>query len=121
MSGDANAAALTYLQDYEASGKDYATTLADHKAIYKNLFDRVDLTLQGNAVQEAKDTELRIKEFHKRPIRSLLLTTSSLGVIFLFPLRSQVRNQPTCREYGILMHANTLPGIPNIPLTSMWR
>ena len=64
VSGNADATAFAYLQNYETSGKDYATTLADHKAVYKQQFDRVDLTLDGNAAQEAKDTEQRIKEFH---------------------------------------------------------
>ena len=65
VSGDASATALAYLQNYENSNKDYATTLADHETKYKEQFDRVDLTLDGNDAQEAKDTEQRIKEFHK--------------------------------------------------------
>lgn len=93
VSGDANAAALTYLQDYEASGKDYATTLADHKAIYKNQFDRVDLTLQGNAVQEAKDTELRIKEFHKTADPQLAANYFQFGRYLLIS-SSQPGTQP---------------------------
>lgn len=93
MSGDANAAALTYLQDYVASGKDYATTLADHKAIYKNQFDRVDLTLQGNAVQEAKDTELRIKEFHKTSDPQLAANYFQFGRYLLIS-SSQPGTQP---------------------------
>ena len=93
VSGDANAAALTYLQDYVASGKDYATTLADHKAIYKNQFDRVDLTLQGNAVQEAKDTELRIKEFHKTSDPQLAANYFQFGRYLLIS-SSQPGTQP---------------------------
>lgn len=121
VSGNADATAFAYLQNYETSGKDYATTLADHKAVYKQQFDRVDLTLDGNAAQEAKDTELRIKNSIKHPIRSLQPTTSSLAVIFLSLLHSLEHSQPTCREYGILMHANILLGIQSIPQISMWR
>ena len=65
VSGDASATALAYLTAYEAQNKDYVTTLANHETVYKDQFDRVDLDLSGNAAQEAKDTETRIKEFHK--------------------------------------------------------
>ncbi len=65
VSGDASATALSYLTSYEAKGKDYATTLADHEAKYGSQFNRVDVELGDNAAQEEKNTEQRIKEFHK--------------------------------------------------------
>lgn len=93
VSGDADATALAYLKNYEASGKDYATTLADHEAIYKEQFDRVDLTLAGNATQEAKDTELRIKEFHKTADPQLAANYFQFGRYLLIS-SSQPGTQP---------------------------
>ena len=63
ISANAEAKALQYMTAYLEKGKDYATTLADHVALYKEQFDRVDLNLGTNAAQETKDTQTRIKEF----------------------------------------------------------
>lgn len=93
VSGNADATAFAYLQNYETSGKDYATTLADHKAVYKQQFDRVDLTLDGNAAQEAKDTELRIKEFHKTSDPQLAANYFQFGRYLLIS-SSQPGTQP---------------------------
>ena len=93
VSGNADATAFAYLQNYETSGKDYATTLADHKAVYKQQFDRVDLTLDGNAAQEAKDTELRIKEFHKTSDPQLAANNFQFGRYLLIS-SSQPGTQP---------------------------
>lgn len=64
ISGDAEAKALSYINDYIAKNKDYATTLSDHTKKYQEQFDRVSLDLGENPEQEAKDTETRIKEFN---------------------------------------------------------
>lgn len=65
VSGDASAVALAYLENYESKGKSYAATLSDHIDKYQEQFARVDISLGENTSQEAKDTETRIKEFHK--------------------------------------------------------
>ena len=93
VSGDASATALAYLQNYENSQKDYATTLADHESVYKEQFDRVDLTLEGNATQEAKDTEQRIKEFHKTSDPQLAANYFQFGRYLLIS-SSQPGTQP---------------------------
>ena len=93
VSGNADATAFAYLQNYETSGKDYATTLADHKAVYKQQFDRVDLTLDGNAAQEAKDTEQRIKEFQKTSDPQLAANYFQFGRYLLIS-SSQPGTQP---------------------------
>ncbi|MDE6612585.1 MAG: glycoside hydrolase family 95 protein, partial [Muribaculaceae bacterium] len=64
ISGDADAKALAYISNYLAKSKDYASTLADHSAVYADQFDRVSLYLGENLSQEKKDTEQRIKEFN---------------------------------------------------------
>ena len=93
VSGDASATALAYLTAYENSNKDYATTLADHVNAYKEQFDRVDLTLSGNATQEAKDTEQRIKEFHKTTDPQLAANYFQFGR-YLLIASSQPGTQP---------------------------
>lgn len=93
VSGDAAATALAYLENYQAAKKDYAATLADHESVYKNQFDRVDLTLVGNPTQEAKDTELRIKEFHKTDDPQLAANYFQFGRYLLIS-SSQPGTQP---------------------------
>ena len=63
ISADAEAKALGYITAYLDKKKDYAATLADHSARYKEQFDRVSLDLGHNKEQEGKNTEQRIKEF----------------------------------------------------------
>lgn len=65
ISGNAEAKALEYLNNYLASHKDYESALAAHVAKYSEQFGRVDIDLGENAAQEVKDTETRIKEFNK--------------------------------------------------------
>ena len=93
VSGDASATALQLLEAYGNSGKDYTTTLADHEAVYREQFGRVDLTLSGNAVQEAKDTEQRIKEFHKTADPQLAANYFQFGRYLLIS-SSQPGTQP---------------------------
>ncbi|MGN0236194.1 MAG: glycosyl hydrolase family 95 catalytic domain-containing protein [Paludibacteraceae bacterium] len=62
-SADADAKALNYMTTYLDKNKSYETTLADHVKKYQEQFNRVSLDLGHNAVQEAKDTKQRIKEF----------------------------------------------------------
>lgn len=93
VSGDASATALAYLQAYEATGKDYAATLADHEAAYQEQFNRVDLQLAGNSTQEAKDTETRIKEFHKTNDPQLAANYFQFGR-YLLIASSQPGTQP---------------------------
>ena len=93
VSGDASAAALAYLTNYENANKDYATTLADHESAYKEQFDRVDLTIAGNATQEAKDTEQRIKEYHKTSDPQLAANYFQFGRYLLIS-SSQPGTQP---------------------------
>lgn len=93
VSGDASAAALAYLTNYENANKDYATTLADHESAYKEQFDRVDLTITGNATQEAKDTEQRIKEYHKTSDPQLAANYFQFGRYLLIS-SSQPGTQP---------------------------
>ncbi len=93
VSGDAAATALAALQAYINSGKDYSTTLADHEAAYKKQFDRVDLTLNGNSAQEEKDTEQRIKEFHKTADPQLAANYFQFGRYLLIS-SSQPGTQP---------------------------
>ena len=66
ISGDAEAKALALLNSYVDSGKDFATSLADHSAKYRDQFDRVSLDLGYNPDQEKKDTETRIAEFNSK-------------------------------------------------------
>ena len=93
VSGDAAATALATLQKYVSSAKDYSTTLADHERVYKEQFDRVDLTLNGNAAQEEKDTEQRIKEFHKTADPQLAANYFQFGRYLLIS-SSQPGTQP---------------------------
>lgn len=93
VSGDANALAFSYMEAYEKSGKDYSTTLADHESVYKKQFDRVDLTFVGNPVQETKNTEQRIKEFHKTADPQLAANYFQFGRYLLIS-SSQPGTQP---------------------------
>lgn len=63
ISGNAEAKALSHINNYLSKGKDYATTLSDHTRKYQEQFNRVSLDLGVNEEQEVKDTETRIKEF----------------------------------------------------------
>ncbi|MBR0037992.1 MAG: glycoside hydrolase N-terminal domain-containing protein [Bacteroidales bacterium] len=63
ISGNAEAKAKGYIEDYLNKQKNYETALADHAARYQEQFNRVSLDLGHNADQEKKDTETRIKEF----------------------------------------------------------
>lgn len=93
VSGDASASALAYLEAYENSKKDYVTTLSDHESVYRAQFDRVDLTLAGNATQESKNTEQRIKEFHKTSDPQLAANYFQFGRYLLIS-SSQPGTQP---------------------------
>lgn len=64
ISGDADAKALGYINDFLARGRDYTEALEAHEQKYQEQFGRVELNLGSNAVQEAKDTEQRIRDFH---------------------------------------------------------
>ena len=63
ISGNAEAKALAYINDYLSKEKDYNTTLSDHVSKYQEQFNRVSLFLGSNEAQEKKNTETRIKEF----------------------------------------------------------
>lgn len=93
VSGDADATALAYLTNYETAGKDYATTLADHETKYGEQFSRVDLELGDNPEQETKDTEIRIKEFHKTTDPQLAANYFQFGRYLLIS-SSQPGTQP---------------------------
>lgn len=92
VSGDADAVALAYLQNYEAKQNDYATTLANHESKYKTQFDRVDIVL-GESAQDTKDTETRIKEFHKTTDPGLAANYFQFGRYLLIS-SSQPGTQP---------------------------
>ena len=93
VSGDANATALNYLNTYLNKHKDYSTTLADHYARYSDQFSRVDLELGSNSVQESKDTEQRIKEYHKTADPQLAANYFQFGRYLLIS-SSQPGTQP---------------------------
>ncbi len=93
VSGDASRKALDILTAYEAKAKDYATTLADHEAKYAEQFARVDIELGDNADQEAKDTEQRIKEYHKTADPQLAANYFQFGR-YLLIASSQPGTQP---------------------------
>ena len=60
ISGDAEAKAQEYLS--QAAGKSYDNMLKEHKAFYKQYFDRMTLDL-GTTAQATKPTDRRIAEF----------------------------------------------------------
>ena len=93
VSGDADAQALAYLTAYENANKDYATTLADHVTKYAGEFGRVDLDLGHNSAQESKNTELRIKEYHKTADPQLAANYFQFGR-YLLICSSQPGTQP---------------------------
>lgn len=93
VSGDACATALAFLHDYESRRKDYASALADHEKIYRQQFNRVDLSLGDNALQECKDTETRIREFHTVSDPQLAATYFQFGRYLLIS-SSQPGTQP---------------------------
>lgn len=93
VSGDADAQALAYLTAYENTHKDYATTLEDHVTKYAAQFGRVDLDLGHNSVQEAKNTEQRIKEYHKTADPQLAANYFQFGR-YLLICSSQPGTQP---------------------------
>ena len=64
VSGDAEAKALGYLNDYLDKNIDAETAMAAHSARYSEQFDRVSIDLGHNPAQEVKNTELRIKEYY---------------------------------------------------------
>ena len=66
ISGNAEAKALEYMNNFLGRNKSYATTLADHTAKYQKQFERVTLDLGTNSERETKDTETRIKEFRSQ-------------------------------------------------------
>ncbi|MDE5749414.1 MAG: glycoside hydrolase N-terminal domain-containing protein, partial [Duncaniella sp.] len=64
ISGDAEAKALAYINDYLAKSQDYTAAKAAHSARYAEQFGRVSLDLGSNPERETLDTEKRIKAFY---------------------------------------------------------
>lgn len=64
ISGDAEAKALAYLNDYLDKDIDVETAMTAHSEKYKEQFERVAIDLGHNPAQEVKDTEKRIKEYY---------------------------------------------------------
>lgn len=93
VSGNAEETAKAYVDSYERADKDYASTLADHIAAYTSQFGRVDLELGNNAEQERKDTEQRIKEYHKTSDPQLAANYFQFGRYLLIS-SSQPGTQP---------------------------
>jgi hypothetical protein len=93
VSGDADAIALGYLENYAAKNKDYETTRADHENVYCEQFNRVDISLGSNPEQESKDTEVRIKEFRKKTDPQLAANYFQFGR-YLLMSSSQPGTQP---------------------------
>ena len=66
ISGDAEAKALAYIDNYLAKNTDFDDAAGRHSDIYKEQFNRVKLDLGENAEKEVKDTEQRIKDYYKQ-------------------------------------------------------
>ena len=60
ISGDSEEKAMSAIKRFD---KDYATAKSDHVAKYRGQFGRVSLDLGSNHEQEAKPTDVRIREF----------------------------------------------------------
>ena len=60
ISGDSEEKAMSAIKRFD---KDYATAKSDHVAKYRGQFGRVSLDLGSNPEQEAKPTDVRIREF----------------------------------------------------------
>lgn len=93
VSGNAAAVALKYLTDFESKMQTYNAAKAAHETKYKEQFDRVSLELGNNAVQEAKTTETRIKEFAKKKDPQLAAQYFQFGR-YLLMCSSQPGTQP---------------------------
>ena len=94
ISGDAEAKALAYLNDYMEKNKSYEATLDGHVSKYKEMFDRVSLNLGSNPEQESKDTETRIKEFRSTSADPELVATYFQFGRYLLISSSQPGTQP---------------------------
>lgn len=94
ISGNAEDKALTYLNNYLSSGKDYAATCEAHVAKYSEMFGRVSLDLGSNKQQEVKDTELRIKEYYSNGNDPGLITNYFQFGRYLLISSSQPGTQP---------------------------
>ncbi|WP_300118019.1 glycoside hydrolase N-terminal domain-containing protein [Duncaniella sp.] len=64
ISGNAEAKALGYLNDYLNKNIDAEAAMTAHSDRYSEQFDRVSIDLGHNPAQEVKDTEQRIKEYY---------------------------------------------------------
>lgn len=93
VSGDADQKALGYLTAFLDKQNDYETTLANHVAKYSEQFERVDVSFGDNTAQESKDTETRIKEFHKTSDPQLAANYFQFGRYLLIS-SSQPGTQP---------------------------
>ena len=93
VSGDASATALGYLNAYLNKQDDYSTTLANHVSKYSEQFARVDVDFGDNTAQESKDTETRIKEYHKTADPQLAANYFQFGRYLLIS-SSQPGTQP---------------------------
>ncbi|MBO5205283.1 MAG: glycoside hydrolase family 95 protein [Prevotella sp.] len=96
ITGDAGARARQAMDKFLAKGnpiKTYNKALADHKAFYHKQFNRVTLDLGHNARQEAKPTDIRIKEFSETNDPGLTATYFQFGRYLLIS-SSQKGSQP---------------------------
>lgn len=64
ISGDAEATALAYINNYLAKGRNYDDALKAHISKYAEQYGRVSLDLGENPEREIMDTEKRIKAFY---------------------------------------------------------
>lgn len=93
ISGDAKAKALEKINHAETSMLDYATAEKKHTEKYQEQFNRVTLELGHNAIQEQKDTEMRIAEFSEFKDPSLAAMYFQFGRYLLIS-SSQPGTQP---------------------------
>lgn len=98
ITGDSDSKAKSYLDTFN---KDYNQAKADHIKKYQEQFGRVSLFLGKNPLQEAKPTDIRIKEFSTT-------TDPSLAALYF--------------QFGrYLLISSSQPGTPPANLQGIWN
>lgn len=96
ITGDSDARARSILSRFLSKGnpiKTYSRSITEHKEYFHGMFDRVALDLGHNPEQEAKPTDVRIREFSKTSDPSLVATYFQFGR-YLLICSSQKGTQP---------------------------
>ena len=93
ITADAEAKAMTILNNYLKKHETFEKSLANHVARYQEQFNRVSLDLGHNPVQEKKPTDVRIREFSETSDPGLVGTYFQFGR-YLLIASSQRGSQP---------------------------